>query len=99
MARWMWLIAGPNGAGKSSFAGRFLDDLGHRDLVRLNVDERTLALRVRFPKARPSDLNLQAAIAVDREVARCISAGRSFVVETVLSSGKYRDPESIVTTC
>ncbi len=91
MARWMWLIAGPNGAGKSSFAGRFLDDLGHRDLIKLNADEHTLALRKRFPKARPSELNLQAAIATDQQVERCVEAGLSFVVETVLSSGKYRD--------
>ncbi len=87
----MWLIAGPNGAGKSSFASRFLDDLGHQYLIKLNADEHTLVLRNRFPKARPSELNLQAAIAVDQQVEHFINAGHSFVVETVLSSGKYRD--------
>lgn len=91
MAAWMWLIAGPNGAGKSSFAGRFLDDLGHRRLIKLNADERTLALRKQFPDISQYDLNLQAAIAVDQDVESCIEAGHSFVVETVLSSGKYRD--------
>jgi predicted ABC-type ATPase len=91
MAEWMWLIAGPNGAGKSSFAGRFLRDLGHRHLITLNADERTLELRKKFADAAQNDLNLRAAIAVDQDVAACIEAGQSFVVETVLSSGKYRD--------
>jgi predicted ABC-type ATPase len=87
----MWLIAGPNGAGKSSFADQFLDDLGYRDLIRLNADERTLELRQRCPNAVQSELNLRAAIEVDQEVEDLVKAGRSFVVETVLSSRKYRD--------
>ncbi len=87
----MWIIAGPNGAGKSSFAGRFLDDLGYRDLIRLNADERTLEFRKQAPGAPQTDLNLRAAIEIDREVEDHIRSGRSFVVETVLSSRKYRD--------
>jgi len=91
MAKWMLLIAGPNGAGKSTFAQIFLDDIGLHNLVRLNADERTLELRKQFPDELQSSLNLKAAIAVDNDVAECIEAGRSFVVETVLSSRKYRD--------
>jgi predicted ABC-type ATPase len=87
----MWIIAGPNGAGKSSFAERFLEDLGHRSLIKLNADERTLALRAKSPDAPRNELNLRAAIEIDKEVERCIEARRSFVVETVLSSPKYRD--------
>jgi predicted XRE-type DNA-binding protein len=87
----MWIIGGPNGAGKSSFAGRFLDDLGHRQLIKLNADERTLALRAAFPDVPLNDLNLRAAIDIDKQVEDCIKAGQSFVVETVLSSPKYRD--------
>ena len=64
----MWIIAGPNGAGKSSFAGRFLEDLGHRGLIKLNADDRTLALRAKSPDAPPDALNLQAAIEIDKEV-------------------------------
>lgn len=37
------------------------------------------------------ELNLAAAQWVDAEVERCIQDGTSFLVETVLSSGKYRD--------
>jgi predicted ABC-type ATPase len=91
MARWMWLIAGPNGAGKSSFTDQFLADLGHRDLIRLNADDRTVELRQQSPDAAQSELNLRAAIEIDREVEDLIKAKRSFVVETVLSSRKYRD--------
>jgi predicted ABC-type ATPase len=89
--KWMWIVAGPNGAGKSSFAGDFLADLGHRNLVKLNADERTLQLRKRFPDAPQNELNLKAAIEIDNEVEDCIKAHVSFVVETVLSSAKYRD--------
>jgi predicted ABC-type ATPase len=34
---------------------------------------------------------LQAAIAVDQDVETCIQTGQSFMVETILSSPKYRD--------
>lgn len=87
----MWIIAGPNGAGKSSFAGKFLEDLGHRSLDKLNADERTVELRRQFPGAAQNDLNLRAAQEIDREVEEHIASDRSFVVETVLSSQKYRD--------
>lgn len=87
----MWIIAGPNGAGKSSFAGQFLHDLGHNNLVKLNADERTLELRKRFPDAELITLNYKAANEIDQAVIDCIETGQSFVVETVLSSQKYRD--------
>jgi predicted ABC-type ATPase len=87
----MWIVAGPNGAGKSSFANQFLPKLGHPDLLKLNADERTLEFRRQSPDAPQDDLNLRAAIAIDLEVDNCIEAGRSFVVETVLSSPKYQD--------
>jgi predicted ABC-type ATPase len=87
----MWIIAGPNGAGKSSFAGQFLEDLGHRTLDKLNADERTLALRRRFPAVAQNDLNLQAAQEIDREVEEHIAAKHSFVVETVLSSQRVSE--------
>ena len=99
MAPWMWIIAGPNGAGKSSFAGEYLDDLraafpndiGPDGLIKLNADERTLELRRQFPDEAQAALNLRAAQEIDAEVVALIAAGESFVVETVLSSPKYRD--------
>ena len=84
------MIAGPNGAGKSSFAEDFIADLGY-SLIKLNADERTVQLREKFPSAPQDDLNLKAAIEIDQEVVDCINGGRSFVIETVVSSNKYRD--------
>lgn len=89
MAKWMWIIAGPNGAGKSTFTNDLLANAP--DLKKLNADERTLALRAKDPTATLRDLNLQAAQEIDAEVAASIEAGESFLIETVLSSAKYRD--------
>ncbi|MCG6553281.1 MAG: zeta toxin family protein [Candidatus Magnetominusculus sp. LBB02] len=87
----MWIIAGPNGAGKSSFAGDFLIRLGYGNLKKLNADELTIELRKELPVLAQDELNLQAAVKIDKEVEDCIKSGVSFVVETVLSSLKYRD--------
>jgi len=87
----MWIIAGANGAGKSSFAGDFLTNLGHKDLIKLNADDRTSELRKLNPDAPIPELNLQAAIEIDQKVVDYINEGKSFVVETVLSSKKYQD--------
>lgn len=91
MLKWMWIIAGPNGAGKSTFTNELLKQSGFADLKKLNADELTAKLSARSPAAALADLNLRAAQDVDAEVARCIDAGESFLVETVLSSDKYRD--------
>ncbi len=91
MSTWMWLIAGPNGAGKSSFAVNFIADLNHINLIKLNADERTVQLREQFPFVSQDELNLKAAKEIDQAVFECIEGGHSFVVETVLSSEKYRD--------
>lgn len=91
MPGWMWIIAGPNGAGKSTFTIELLKQPGFADLKKLNADELTAQLRARAPAAPLADLNLHAAQQIDAEVARCIASGESFLVETVLSSNKYRD--------
>jgi predicted ABC-type ATPase len=87
----MWIIAGPNGAGKSTFTGAFLANLGHHGLRKLNADERTAELRRQNPGEPIRDLNIQAANDIDAQVAAAIEQGRSFCIETVLSSNKYRD--------
>ncbi|MBF0539800.1 MAG: zeta toxin family protein, partial [Nitrospirae bacterium] len=91
MSKWMWIIAGPNGAGKSRFAEDFLAELGHKNLVKFNADERTIELYKKFPEALQDELNLKSAIEIDKDVEDCIKSRVSFVVETVLSSEKYRD--------
>ncbi len=90
MAKWMWIIAGPNGAGKSTFTNILLAT-GGVALIKLNADEVTLELRKRDNTAPLRELNLRAAQEIDEAVAENIRAGRSFFVETVLSSDKYRD--------
>jgi len=88
---WMWIIAGPNGAGKSTFTGPFLEQLGQPDILRLNADEVTAELRATDPLSDQNSLNLSAAKMIDAKVVDYIDTGKSFLVETVLSSGKYRD--------
>ena len=84
-------IIGPNGAGKTTFTREFLKNLGNVDLVSFNADDRTVELRPKFPKKSLPEINLMAAQQIDAEVEECIRSGKSFLVETVLSSGKYRD--------
>jgi predicted ABC-type ATPase len=86
----MWIVGGPNGAGKTTIANTLLANLGHDDLPKLNADERTVELRKARPDAPIGELNLQAANEIDAAVDAHISADNSFVVETVLSSSKYR---------
>jgi len=91
MALWMWIIAGPNGAGKSSFKGPFLERIGQTDIIQLNADEVTASLRANDATTPQDALNLAAARWIDAKVEELVQARTSFLVETVLSSGKYRD--------
>jgi predicted ABC-type ATPase len=87
----MWLVAGPNGAGKSTFTGEFLKTLGMPPLRKLNADEVTVSLREKDGQSSQDALNLRAAEIVDAQVRESIKNGVDFLVETVLSSSKYRD--------
>ena len=87
---WFWLVAGPNGAGKTTLVSAgVVRRASGLDLLSLNADERTAAILARDPDA--PDANLQAAIETDARVAACIETRLDFLVETVLSSGKYLD--------
>ena len=88
---WMWIIAGSNGAGKSTFRDEFFEELGLGGILKLNADEVTAKLRLADPLAPQDELNLRAARVVDAEVVDRIGKRQDFVVETVLSSDKYRD--------
>jgi predicted ABC-type ATPase len=94
----LWIIAGPNGAGKSTLVGaagfrRLLDGVRF-----FNPDEITLSLlRAQgFPTfaSAPTDMlrdtNIQAANEVYAAVIKAVIEGERVGVETVLSTGKYR---------
>lgn len=87
---WFWIVAGPNGSGKTTLvqSGAIDQTLGS-DLIHLNADDLTRDILAAEPDA--ADANLRAAIQIDRQVARFVEHGVSFLVETVLSSDKYLD--------
>lgn len=91
MTPWMWIVGGPNGAGKTTFTREFLRNLSHLDLPGLNADDRTQQLLRQSPGIPLDEVNLRAAREIDAKVLAAIRSGRSFLVETVLSSDKYRD--------
>lgn len=91
MAKMMILIiGGPNGAGKSSITDEVVEMFGAH-LIKLNADERTLQLKQKHPEKPLPEINLLAAQQIDATVEKHIQEGRSFYVETVLSSPKYQD--------
>ncbi|MEJ0022397.1 MAG: AAA family ATPase [Alphaproteobacteria bacterium] len=90
-----WLLAGPNGSGKSTFAeSAIFENLAQtpegEPLVRLNPDERARALRLRSPELSETELALRAAQESDDALDACLRAGRSVLVESVLSSEKFK---------
>jgi predicted ABC-type ATPase len=92
----MWIVAGPNGAGKSTFTEEFLrENILPPDLLKLNADDVTAGYRKTDQTTPQDELNLRAARVVDQKVTDLILAGTSFLVETVLSSGKYRASVSL----
>jgi predicted ABC-type ATPase len=97
MTKWLWIVAGPNGAGKSTHTASLLEDFQasgvlDSEIIKLNADERTAELKKQFPDRPLRDLNLQAAQETDAALERYIAEGKSVIlVETVLSSIKYRD--------
>ena len=88
------IVAGPNGAGKTTLceSPRFLRDMvqwldtGHL----LNPDKISLIERSLDPHLSIPGADLLAAGKVERAVEKYIEAKTSFLVETVLSSDKYK---------
>jgi predicted ABC-type ATPase len=94
--RWFWIIAGINGAGKTTLTQHpgIQSVLG--DLPVLNPDtitEYMLALnpfRFLAPAETRNFANILAAYYVEASARAYLTFGQSFIVETVLSSNKYR---------
>lgn len=87
----LWIVAGPNGSGKTTLvrSGVLQRYLGP-ETRHINPDDITAELRRRDPVTEQDALNLRAAQMSDAEVDDCIANGRSVLVETVLSSDKFR---------
>lgn len=87
---WMWIVAGPNGSGKTSIASdpRVATLLGRA--TRLCADDvaKQIASLGKVPVDRA--ISLKAAQITDHRVDAHIAAGTDFMVESVLSTTKYR---------
>ncbi len=95
----MVIVAGPNGSGKSTLTNVMRGEEQFSDLDLLNPDEIGVELRrtgLHRILSRVPTLGWVtdwcAARAVTRRVARALDDGRSFIVETVLSTTKYVEP-------
>jgi len=89
LQRELVLVAGPNGSGKTTVTD---DYIRARFPVwpKLNADRVASILSLLEPASPPRDRSLEAAGLTD-QTARCLSLlGQAFVLETVLSSHKYR---------
>lgn len=87
----MWIVAGPNGSGKTTLvqAGPVRDLLsGIGNFI--NPDETAALLRRSDPGLSEEEASVRAARMTDAQVDRHIEDGNSFLVETVLSSDKYK---------
>lgn len=78
------LIAGPNGAGKTTFADSFLaQEAGCPDF--LNADSIAKKLSPKNPEA----VAIEAGRMMLNQIARRVSRGESFAIETTLSGMSY----------
>jgi predicted ABC-type ATPase len=87
------IVAGPNGAGKTTVAapgpGGLLEIFGLDAAERLNADDEAARLIADGAPPGPAT-SLAAARATDERLAAAVEARGSVLVETVLSSDKYR---------
>jgi predicted ABC-type ATPase len=87
----MWLVAGPNGSGKSTFtADATVALLQGRPSNIFNADDLSRSLREADPSLTITDADLRAVRIIDERVAQSIEERETFLVETVLSTDKYK---------
>ena len=86
----MWIVAGPNGSGKTTLtrSRRVKSRIGTYQY--LCADDVAKALKEQDLSLGDREASLIAANKVDQDVLDYISGHQSFVVETVLSSPKYK---------
>jgi predicted ABC-type ATPase len=86
----MWIVAGPNGSGKTSIASDPRVATLLERATRLCADD--IAKQIATSRGVPVDraISLNAAQITDQAVDGHIAAGTDFIVESVLSTKKYR---------
>ncbi|PZR93463.1 MAG: hypothetical protein DI537_10075 [Stutzerimonas stutzeri] len=87
---WLWILAGPNGSGKTTIAAHPAVMALMAGTPSLNADELAKKIAEAEGTAVTREISLQAARSIDAEVDKHVDDGRSFSVETVLSSMKYK---------
>jgi predicted ABC-type ATPase len=93
---WFVLVAGINGAGKSTFAQdratlRVLLEARGPEIEVINPDLVTREIQRSQPELPLEEANVRAADECERRVRDLVArADRSFVIETVLSTEKYK---------
>lgn len=86
-----WIFAGPNGSGKSTlYNSMATSHFSKIETVYLNPDVLNLELKEQHPDMSDDDRNLRAAKLSDQRLDEAIEAQENIVVETVLSSPKFR---------
>lgn len=83
------VVAGPNGSGKTTVVSAYIDERFPR-LPKLNADAVALELRGADAGLTGDELAERAASIVDARAHRLAGDATPFVIETVLSSDKYR---------
>jgi predicted ABC-type ATPase len=89
---WLWIVAGINGAGKTTLTRRLwpiMASFGAPTAV-LNPDDVTEGILLREPSLLRDDANRRAADLVERQLGDHLNRRISVIVETVLSSEKYK---------
>jgi len=86
------MVAGPNGSGKTTLvrSGALAALTGPLPELSFNPDDMARLLREQMPAAAEVEIVRRAQAESDGKVDRAILARRSFLVETVLSSDKFR---------
>lgn len=86
----LWIIAGPNGSGKSSLYNRTDIEGWGGSVWIINPDLLTLSI-VEQEAVDLTTANLKAVQRIELWLRASIDVYQTIGVETVLSSGKYRD--------
>jgi predicted ABC-type ATPase len=88
---WMWIVAGPNGSGKTTLVKTgVVARVSGISLMHINPDTVAARINQEQPGIDADEASRRAAQESDELVDLCIDQGTSFVVETVLSTDKFK---------